>query len=170
MYGYRTKHKLLETYLKTASIAGKDGEINPNHSLMMRDFCKKAAGKKEALAAQNLLNMSFEGYFKFLHDAPKDNMRITITALGINAGVGEYFKIKQHEFIWKAAMNILMTASTVVVAIIAAIALSKDIDQTKALEERIKKLEQVANKGAGAGNGSTSDSQNSNQTSPTQNK
>jgi hypothetical protein len=164
MYGYRTKTKLLEKYLKSALSENPTGAINPDHFVMMREFCKQVAGKKDGVAAQFLLNMSLEGYFDLTDVPAKKDMKVTITVKGINAGMAEYFRIKQHEFLWKAIMNVLMTASTVAVAIIAIITIRKDIAETKALEERIKQIEKAEETRQGVTNPNTLDLRNANQT------
>ena len=164
MYGYRTKHKLLETYLKSA--LKSDGQIPLDHFVKMRAFCKQVAGKKDGLAAQFLLHLSLEGCFE-LTDIPKEHdMKVTITNKGINLGMSEYFRIKQHEFLWKAIMNILMTAATVAVAIVTIITLTKDITQLKSLEERLKRIEQLPKENREAASPNKADLQNSSPTKP----
>lgn len=73
----------------------------------------------------------------------KNDIEVSITQQGINAALSEAFKIKQHDWFWKAVMNVLMTVANVAVAITAIWALTKDSGELERIEERLKKIEKI---------------------------
>jgi hypothetical protein len=144
MYGYRIKHAILEGYMdRLLKDTPKDKQIDVNHFVKLREFSKSFNGRKDGFVAQYIAHMTLEGYLTMKDIPAEKDMEVSITPRGMNAALSEIFKIKQHEFLWKAIMNILMTAATVIVATVASIALSKDTTKLKSLEERLRKLEGV---------------------------
>ena len=147
MYGYRTKHKILTEYLKRVQKdSPKDGNLDPTHTVLYKQFAREI-GKKEPKSgyiAQQMFVLLMEGYLHYgkKHTEP-DDIEISITPKGMNAAMGEVFKIKQNEWFWRAFMNILMTIANVAVAITAIWALTKDNGEVQRLEERLNKLEKV---------------------------
>ncbi len=146
MYGYRTKHKILTAYLKRLQkdvLNGQDLDIA--HTVLMKEFAREL-GKKEPRSGyimQQMSNLTLEGYLHITQNKEKNDMNLSITGQGINAVMSNLFKIKQHNWFWKAFMNTVMTIANVAVAVTAVWALTKDNDEVQRIEERVNKLEKA---------------------------
>jgi len=142
MYGYRAKHKILSGYLdRLLKDKKEDDPLDIKHFVLMRQFAKELGGKKDGKIAQYITHMTLEGYLTLKDIPAKRDMEVSITTRGMSAALSEFYKIKQHDFFWKAAMNILMTVANIAVAVTAIWALTKGNGELQKLEERLRKIE-----------------------------
>jgi len=146
MYGYRTKHKILIEYLKELKKdSPKGGDLDIKHTVNLKVFCNNLGKneKQRGYIAQQMSNLTMDGYLSMQQSVGKEDMDVTITPMGVNAVLSELYKIKQHEWFWKAFMNTVMTVANVAVAVTAVWALTKDNDELQKIEERVSKLEKA---------------------------
>ncbi len=118
----------------------------PPIKISFRFYAKSIRGVDENKVATYLLNMKFDGYFKFYPaPAPANDELIEITNKGIAAYMGKELLTKNNDIFWKGAMNIGLTVANIAVAITAIWAITKDSGEIQLLKDRMRKLEQGAN-------------------------
>ena len=137
MYGYKTRHLILDAFMKKQHEHGEPTSILKTSSKGFIKSFKKRQNKIEGY----VVCLADEGYLKF-HPTDTSDLLLSITKEGVSARAGEYFKIKHREALWKSIMNITITISNAIVAAAAIWALTKDSGEVQRIEERVKILEE----------------------------
>jgi len=142
MYGYRTKHAILETYIFWLHSREKNSSKEMPYGLLLENTYKRMGiiNRNLKYIASTLIYLEFEDYF-ISPKAEKGDKKLLITEKGISAQAGDIFLIKQRETMWKAIMNISITLANIIVAITATWAIIRGNGELQKLKERLDILE-----------------------------
>lgn len=139
MYGYRTNHKILTSYLNWQI---ENLNTFPKPTLDVVSLANRVRKKKNTIIGQYIVYLESEGFFKFEMVDAKNHV-IEITDKGVSASTGNYFKIKQDIVFWKGLFNLLMVGSTLAIAITTIITLLSVEPRIKQIEKELEQLKQL---------------------------
>jgi hypothetical protein len=151
MYGYKTSHVILVTYLNWQM---STMNITPRPTIDVVELGNIISKKNGFKIGQYIVYLEAEGYFKFIMNE-QGGHTIEFTEKGVSAATGSYFRIKQHRLVWTIVMNVLMTVCTIAVAIATIITLLSVEPRIKQLEKEQQRLEQSKKELQGAANPNT---------------
>jgi len=163
MYGYKTKHAILQAYVKWQFEQKPVDLLNKmsfNLLYINANIILKGKFKNLDFVRVSLVNMELEGYFEF-SDPRDSNDKVTgllvhITKKGYSAFTGRLFLEKQSEIFWKRFIEILLTSCNAILdfgviysIIVTNTELSKLKEELKSVKEMMQSKQVVTNPNSG---------------------
>ena len=139
MYGHKTKHKILTTFIQWQV-------RHPNNSQATLEFetlHKMTKGSTVDQFSKSCIYLECEGYLKFEYTPLSKNVWVGITEKGISAWMESYFLSKHDEIFYRRLIDVGLVVFNGIIALVAIIALNRgNSNDLKHIEDRITLIEQ----------------------------